>query len=148
MLGAVRLNRPRAVSALTARDYRTMARVLAEVAAQPTVDVKTMQNVIWHTVCTLIDEDPLTFNPTWFCDLIISHLTELQTRQAMAPAAPEGVSPHTRVITLDHDAGVGQVTQPNPPRRSDVMRSLQRLKVNISNKVRIEVDYQASHIST
>lgn len=120
------------MSALSARDYRTMARVLAEAAARPTVDVETMQSVIRHTVCALIDEDPSTFNPTWFCDLIIAHLTERETRQVTAPAAPEGVSPHTRVITLDLDAEVGQVATPKPPRRSTAVHSLQRLKANIS----------------
>lgn len=52
------------MSALSARDYKTMARALAEAAARPTVDAETMQSIIRHTVCALIDEDPLTFNPT------------------------------------------------------------------------------------
>ena len=104
------------MSASVARDHRTMARALAEVVARPTVDVETMQKVIRQVVWALIDEDPLTFNPVWFCDLIITHLTELQTRQATLPARPDGVSPHTRVITLDDDAKARQVANPNPPR--------------------------------
>ncbi len=135
------------MSASVARDHRTVARVLAEVAARPTVDVETMQKVIRQVVWALIDEDPLTFNPVWFCDLIITHLTELQTRQATLPARPDGVSPHTRVITLDDDAKARQVAKPNPPRWSAAVRSLQNLKANISKAVPFLASTESSYIA-
>ena len=135
------------MSASVARDHRTMARVLAEVAARPTVGVETMQKIIRHVVWVLIDEDPLTFNPVWFCDLIITHLTELQTRQATLPARPDGVSPHTRVITLDDDAKARQVANPNPPRWSAAVRSLQNLKANISKAAPFLASTESSYIA-
>ena len=133
------------MSASVARDHRTVARVLAEVAARPTVDVETMQKVIRQVVWALVDEDPLTFNPVWFCDLIITHLTELQTRQATLPARPDGVSPHTRVITLDDDAKARQVANPNPPRWSAAVRSLQNLKANISKAAPLLASTESSY---
>ena len=135
------------MSTSVARDHRTVARVLAEVAARPTVDVETMQKVIRQVVWALIDEDPLTFNPVWFCDLIITHLTELQTRQATLPARPDGVSPHTRVITLDDDAKARQVAKPNPPRWSAAVRSLQNLKANISKAAPFSASTESSYIA-
>ena len=130
MLGAVSLNRPRTMSTLTVRDYRTMARVLAEVAAPPGADLEAMQSVIRKTVWTLINEDPLTFDPIWFCDLIIAHLTRLQVT---VPPRPEGVSPHTRVINLD-DGDAGQRPKSNSPSRSAAVRALQYLKASLSGQ--------------
>ena len=126
MLGAIGLNRLRAMSALTARDYGAIARVLAEVAASPGADVEAMQSVIRKTVWTLINEDPLTFDPIWFCDLIIAHLTRLQVT---VPPRPDGVSPHTRVINF-----AGQRPKSNSPSRSVAMRALQNLKASLNGK--------------
>ena len=134
ILGAVSLNRPKPMSALTARDYRTMARVLAEVAAPPGADVETVQSVIRKTVWTLIDEDPITFDPTWFCDLIIAYLTRLQVT---APPRPEGVSPHTKVINLD-DGDATQRPKSNSPSQSAAVRALQNLKASLS-EMRMQV---------
>ncbi len=124
------LNRLRAMSALTARDYGAMARVLAEVAASPGTHVEALQSVIRKTVWTLINEDPLTFDPIWFCDLIIAHLTRLQVT---VPPRPDGVSPHTRVINLD-DGDAGQRPKSNSPSGSVAMRALQNLKANLNGK--------------
>ena len=122
------------MSALIARDYRAMARVLAEVTAPPGVDVEAMQSVIRKTVWTLINEDPPTFDPTWFCDLIITHLTRLQV--TVAPR-PEGVSPHTRVINLD-DGDAGQRPKSNSLSWPVAGRALQHLKASL-NEIRMQV---------
>ena len=118
------------MSALLPRDYRTMARVLAEVAAPPGADVEVMQSVIRKTVWNLINEDPLTFDPTWFCDLIIAHLTRLQVP---VPPRPEGVSPHTRVINLD-DGDAGPKPKSNSPNGSLAVRALQHLKASLNGQ--------------
>ncbi len=122
------------MSALVARDYRAMARVLAEVAAPSTADVETMQSVIRKTVWALMNEDPMTFDPTWFCDLIIVHLTRLQVT---VPPRPDGVSPHTRVINLD-DGDAGQRPKSNSPSRSVAVCALQHLKYSF-NGIQMQV---------
>lgn len=88
------------MSALTDREYRAIARVLAEVAAQPNVDVRIMEKVIRHIVYIMMNEEPLIFCSGRFRDRILRKLTELQTRQAPAQV-PEGVSPHTKVVSWD-----------------------------------------------
>ncbi len=82
---------------LMGREHRIIADVLVEVARQPGVDVEFMQTVVRHTIDAAIAEDPLILYPAWFRDRII---TELQKPQA-ATLVLEGVSPHTKVITLD-----------------------------------------------
>ncbi len=78
------------MTTLTGREHRIIADVLVEVARQPGVDVEFMQTVVRHTIDAAIAGDP-------FRDRII---TELQKPQVATPV-PEGVSPHTNVITLD-----------------------------------------------
>ncbi len=85
---------------LTDREHRTIADVLAEVARQPGVDVAFMQTVVRYVITAAIDGDPLILYPAWFRDRIIRRLTELPKQQVATPV-PEGVSPHTRVVTLD-----------------------------------------------
>ena len=85
---------------LTGREHRIIADVLVEVAQQPGVDAKFMQKVVRHTIDAAIAEDPLILYPAWFRDHIIRKLTELQTQQVPTPR-PAGVSPHTKVVTLD-----------------------------------------------
>ncbi len=82
---------------LTGREHRIIADVLVEVARQPGIDAAFMQTVVRHTIDAAIAEDPLILYPAWFRDRII---TELQKPQVATPV-PEGVSPHTRVVTLD-----------------------------------------------
>ncbi len=85
---------------LTGREHRIIADVLIEVAQQPGVDAKFLQKVVRHTIDAVIAEDPLILYSAWFRDRIIRKLTELQTQRVATPV-PEGVSPHTRVVTLD-----------------------------------------------
>ena len=88
------------MATLTGREHRIIADVLVEVARQPGVDVAFMQTVVRHTIDAAIAEDPLILYPAWFRDRIIRRLTELPKQQVATPV-PEGVSPHTRVVTLD-----------------------------------------------
>ncbi len=88
------------MATLTGREHRIIADVLVEVARQPGVDVAFMQTVVRHTIDAAIAEDPLILYPAWFRDRIIRQLTELPKPQ-VATLVPEGVSPHTRVVTLD-----------------------------------------------
>ena len=85
---------------LTGREHRIIADVLVEVAQQPGVDAKFMQKVVRHTIDAAIAEDPLILYPAWFRDHIIRKLTELPKQQLATPV-PAGVSPHTKVVTLD-----------------------------------------------
>jgi len=85
------------MTTLTGREHRIIADVLVEVARQPGVNAAFMQTVVRHTIDAAIAEDPLILYPAWFRDRII---TELQKPQVATPV-PEGVSPHTRVVTLD-----------------------------------------------
>jgi hypothetical protein len=94
------LKRESTMGTLTGREHRIIADVLVEVAQQPDVDVEFMQKVVRQTVAAAIAEDPLILHPAWFRDRIIRKLTELQTQPVPTPR-PAGVSPHTRVVTLD-----------------------------------------------
>ncbi len=85
------------MATLTGREHRIIADVLVEVARQPGIDMEFMQTVVLQTVAAAIDGDPLIPYPAWFRNRII---TELQKPQVATPV-PEGVSPHTNVITLD-----------------------------------------------
>ncbi len=88
------------MATLTGREHRIIADVLVEVARQPGVDMAFMQTVVRHTINAAIAEDPLILYPAWFRDRIIRRLTELPKPQ-VATLVPEGVSPHTTVVTLD-----------------------------------------------
>ncbi len=88
------------MATLTGREHRIIADVLVEVARQPGVDMAFMQTVVQQTVAAAMDGDPLILYPAWFRDRIIRQLTELHKQQVATPV-PEGVSPHTRVVTLD-----------------------------------------------
>ncbi len=85
------------MTTLAGREHRIIADVLVEVARQPGIDMEFMQTVVQQTVAAAMDGDPLILYPAWFRDRII---TELQKPQVATPV-PEGVSPHTRVVTLD-----------------------------------------------
>ena len=88
------------MTTLTGREHRIIADVLVEVAQQPGVDAKFIQKVVRHTIDAAIAEDPLILYSAWFRDRTIRQLTELPKQQVATPV-PEGVSPHTRVVTLD-----------------------------------------------
>ncbi len=88
------------MATLTGREHRIIADVLVEVARQPGVDVAFMREVVQQTVAAAIAEDPLILPPAWFRDRIIRKLTELP-KHCVGTPVPEGVSPHTQVITLD-----------------------------------------------
>ena len=85
------------MTTLTGLEHGIIADVLVEVARQPGVNAAFMQTVVRHTIDAAIAEDPLILYPAWFRHRII---TELQKPQVATPV-PEGVSPHTRVVTLD-----------------------------------------------
>ncbi len=98
------------MATLTNREHKFIVDVLVEVAQQPGVDAKVMQKVVRHTIDAAIAEDPLILYPAWFRDRITRKLTELQTQQVPTPR-PEGVSPHTRVVSFDELCGVGSQEQ-------------------------------------
>ncbi len=98
------------MGALTGREHRIIADVLVEVARQPGVDVEFMQMVVRHTLDAAIAEDPLILYPAWFRDRIIRQLTELP-KQRVATPVPEGVSPHTRVVSFDELCDIGSQEQ-------------------------------------
>ncbi|GMQ90271.1 MAG: hypothetical protein BMS9Abin10_0629 [Gammaproteobacteria bacterium] len=85
----------------TGREYGIIGRVLAEVASQPDVGVKVMRKLIRHVIDTVIAKDPLLLNPDWFHDQIIRKATELKAHNKAIAPAPEGVSPHTKVLSWD-----------------------------------------------
>lgn len=91
------------MNTLTDRQYRIITRILAEVARQPDVDVELMQKVIRYVVEAALDGDSETFYPAWFHDRIKNKLAELELRTSV----PEGVSPHTRVVSLDRLRATG-----------------------------------------
>ena len=85
---------------LTGREHGVIADVLVEVAQQPGVDAAFMQKAVRYVITAAIDGDPLILYPAWFRDRIIRRLTELPKQQVATPV-PEGVSPHTKIVTLD-----------------------------------------------
>ncbi|MFQ5757086.1 MAG: hypothetical protein ACE5H7_13490 [Acidiferrobacterales bacterium] len=85
----------------TGREYGIIGRVLAEVASQPDVDAKVMRKLVRHVIDTVLAKDPLLLNPDWFHDQIIRKATELQANNKATAPVPEGVSPHTKVLSWD-----------------------------------------------